>query len=145
MTEEKTRYGAPTIYLSGAIDHVTEEEAAGWRDAATRKLEERGYRVLNPLKIEGREGMTDEQIILADLKMISKADALLVEMTRDDIPYVGTSMEIAYAWTLRFLPVVIWGKPKSIWARYHGPIAPTLDRAIDLVCAMVKRPTPQEN
>jgi|LSQX01.3.fsa_nt_gb nucleoside 2-deoxyribosyltransferase len=134
MTEEKARYGPPIIYLSGPIDYVSLEEASGWRRKATELLEDMGIVALNP--VLGKDGMTPHEIVRADLDMIERSSALLVNMTREDVPHVGTSMEIMYA-VERDIPVVIWGDPKSIWAQCHAVIAPELDDAVSTVAAMV--------
>ncbi len=133
MSEEKVRYGPPTIYLSGPIDYVSLEEASGWRDKATELLKGMRIAALNP--ILGKDGMTEHEIVRADLDMIARADALLVNMTREDVPHVGTSMEIMYA-VEHDIPVVIWGTPKSIWAQCHAVIAPEFDDAMSTVAAI---------
>ena len=126
-----------TVYLAGAIDHASPDFAVGWRREATERLEAAGYKVLDPTI--GKDfsdpninttAYTPKQIVETDKAMIKRADILLVEMSRDDIPYVGTSMEILYAWE-RSKQIVVWGGPKSYWVRYHATkILDTLPEAL---------------
>jgi nucleoside 2-deoxyribosyltransferase len=114
------------VYLAGAIDHVPPSFAVKWRQDATSRLEAIGYEVLDPT--EGKDLYhpavntdlyTPKQIVESDKAMIDRADILLVEMSRKDIPYIGTSMEILYAWE-RGKQVYVWGGPQSYWVRYHA-------------------------
>lgn len=115
-----------TVYLAGAIDHVSPAFAIGWRQDATKRLEAADYAVLDPT--DGKNlydpnvnisTYTPKQIVETDKAMIDRADILLVEMSRKDIPYIGTSMEILYAWE-RGKQVYVWGGPQSYWVRYHA-------------------------
>lgn len=114
------------VYLAGAIDHADPRFAVKWRQDATARLKAIGYEILDPT--EGKnlyhpavntDLYTPQQIVEADKAMIDRADILLVEMSRKDIPYVGTSMEILYAWERR-KHIVVWGGTKSYWVRYHA-------------------------
>ena len=115
-----------TVYLAGAMHHVPPEFATTWRIAAREVLLKAGFKVLDPTG--GKDLLdpkvhttryTPEQIVENDLKMIKKADIVLAEVSRTDIPYHGTSMEIAYAH--RWGKVIyVWGGSKSYWIRYHA-------------------------
>lgn len=129
-----------TVYLAGAIDRVSAEYATGWRQKAKRILREVGLDVIDPT--EGKELeredvnttlYTPAEIVETDLRAIERSDVLLVEMSRDDIPYIGTSMEIrqAYVWGKK---IVVWGNPTSYWVRYHADyICEGLDEAIEWI------------
>lgn len=115
-----------TIYLAGAIDKVPPEFATVWRKAASKALRDAGFTVLDPT--EGKDlfapGVnttvyTPEQIVESDLAAIKKADVILAEISRKDIPYHGTSMELAYAHQWGKL-IYVWGGCKSYWIRYHA-------------------------
>lgn len=115
-----------TVYLAGAIDRVSPEFAMSWRREATKRLEAAGYQVLDPTQDKNLEHpdvnttlYTPEQIVEADKAMIDKADIILAEISRPDIPYVGTSMEILYAWE-RGKKIFVWGGSRSYWIRYHA-------------------------
>ena len=129
-----------TVYLAGAIDHASPDFAVGWRREATARLKAAGYGVLDPTI--GKDfsdpninttAYTPKQIVETDKAMIKRADILLVEMSRDDIPYIGTSMEILYAWE-RGKEIIVWGGSESYWVRYHASrIFKTLSEALDYI------------
>lgn len=115
----------PAIYLAGAIHHVPPEFAVTWRQAATQALQDH-YRVLDPTADKdlyqpdvNTTVYTPEQIVKADLKMIDMSDIILAEVSRRDIPYHGTSIEIATAsnWGKQ---VYVWGGCQSYWIRYYA-------------------------
>jgi nucleoside 2-deoxyribosyltransferase len=114
------------VYLGGAIDRVPAEFSLGWRKEATKILRENGFMVLDPT--EGKDlydpdintkKFSPEYIVNSDLEMIKKSDILLVEISRKDIPYHGTSMELVYAhqWNKQ---IFVWGDTSSYWVRYHA-------------------------
>lgn len=114
------------VYLAGAIHHVHPDFATRWRRDATARLTRAGHETLDPTvgKDFDHPGVnttlyTPQQIVEADKAMIDRADVLLVEMSRSDVPYIGTSMEILYAWE-RGKHVVVWGGSESYWVRYHA-------------------------
>jgi len=115
----------PTIYLAGAIDKVPPEFATTWRQAATKVLEGR-YRILDPtagkdlfLPNVNTDYYTPAQIVESDLAAIKKSDIILAEISRTNIPYHGTSIEISYAhqWGKS---IYVWGGCQSYWIRYHA-------------------------
>ncbi len=126
-----------TIYLAGAIDKVPPEFATTWRQKAKEVLSEQ-YRVLDPtfgkdLFMPGANSVVYEprEIVEPDLAAIRSSDIILAEISRKDIPYHGTSMEIAYSyqWGKR---IYVWGGCKSYWVRYHATqIFKTLEDALE--------------
>ena len=116
------------IYLAGAIDKVSPEFATGWRKYAAGQLT--GCEILDPT---GKIGGTYKpaEVVEPDLAMIKQADIVLAEISRDDIPYHGTSMEIAYAYFWN-KTIYVWGGCKSYWVRYHADeVFDTLDEALN--------------
>ena len=115
----------PVIYLAGAIDKVPPEFALTWRRQATEALQDK-YKILDPtadkdLYLPGinTDYFTPEQIVTADLDMIMSSDIILAEISRKDIPYHGTSMELAYAYNWK-KTIYVWGGCRSYWVRYHA-------------------------
>lgn len=115
----------PVIYLAGAIDKVSPEFALTWRRQATEALQDK-YIILDPTADKDlfQPGIstnyyTPAEIITADLTMIKKADIVLAEISRRDVPYHGTSMEIVYAhnWGKT---IYVWGGCQSYWVCYHA-------------------------
>jgi nucleoside 2-deoxyribosyltransferase len=126
LTLEPFAVGAkPTIYLAGAIDKVPPEFATTWRQAATKTLEYK-YNILDPTAGKdlfapgvNTEIYTPQQIVESDLAAIMRSDIILAEVSRTDIPYHGTSMEIAYAYN-QGKTIYVWGNCRSYWIRYHA-------------------------
>jgi len=102
----------PTIYLAGAIDKVPPEFATTWRLHATKALEHK-YNILDPTA-----GKDPAQIVESDLSAIMRSNIILAEVSRTDIPYHGTSMEIMFSY-INGKKVYVWGGCKSYWIRYH--------------------------
>ena len=115
----------PMIYLAGAIHHVPPEFAITWRRQATDALKDR-FKILDPTANKdlyqpdvNTSVYTPEQIVTADLDMIFMADIILAEISRTDIPYHGTSIEIAIASNMGKL-VLVWGGCRSYFIRYYA-------------------------
>lgn len=114
-----------TIYLAGAIHHVDPGFSVGWRKKATEALKHK-YRILDPTADKdlfqpgvNTTAYTPEEIVTADLAMIDAADIVLAEVSRTDIPYHGTSMEIFYA-ANSGKQVIVWGGCQSYWVRHFA-------------------------
>lgn len=96
---------------------MTWEEASGWREQAKEYFEQYGITTLNPL--DGKEDLRSlsgldrqkqflpQELILRDLRDIDNSDVVLVELAWFDNTYIGTLMEIFYAWEHR-KPVIAW-------------------------------------
>ena len=115
----------PVIYLAGAIHHVTPEFAMSWRQEATEALKGK-YIILDPTADKNlyqpdvnTTAYTPEEIVTADLAMIDAADIVLAEVSKTDIPYHGTSMEIYHA-ANSGKDVIVWGGCQSYWVRYFS-------------------------
>ncbi len=114
----------PKIYLAGAIHHVPPEFAIEWRRQATEALISK-YDILDPTKDKDLfkpdvnvSVYTPKEIVETDLRMIDSVDILLAEVSRTDIPYHGTSMEIYHA--SQSMPVYVWGGCQSYWVRHFA-------------------------
>ncbi len=95
-----------TVYLCGAIEGLSKEQAFAWRDIAKRELGGR-YIVLDPLDNDDR--MTEKEIFEADIKNVEEADIILTEMSHPDKAYIGTSMELWHAYRLG-KEIIVWGR-----------------------------------
>jgi hypothetical protein len=85
-----------TVYLAGAMDYVG-DYAVRWRESATKSLNFRGYKVLDPTSIPEEDGMSPEEIAQKNMFMQKKSDILLVEYMLEDRAYIGTDFEMAWA------------------------------------------------
>lgn len=131
-----------TVYLAGSIaGHKDIDSANEWRLQAEQVLGEAGYRVLNPLrgKLYGQE-YTSEEIVARDLLDIAQSEILLVEMDNLGMAYIGTSMEIRYAFE-QHKEIYLWGKAslESHWLRYHQTKRfETLEEALEFLVKQTK-------
>jgi hypothetical protein len=141
------------IYLSGSIQGKGFDEANTWREEATKKLNNKGHSVLNPLRNrlwkEAKEQSTFNINELAhrDFMDVANSDVLLVEMTDPNRNYVGTVAEITIAREMfrPGKPIIAFvgeermlddnGKHYSYWMDYLcTKVVATMDEAIDYIC-----------
>jgi len=124
----------PTVYLAGSINcHRDWKFVAGWRAHAAEVLGAAGYRVLNPLRGRKPTDTNTAAIVERDFRDISQSDIVLVEMDYADKAYIGTAMEIRYAWE-RGKEITLWGRVnrESHWLKYHATWwFDTLDQALN--------------
>lgn len=125
------------VYLAGAINGKTIEEANGWRDQVAKILALYDIEVLNPLRGKEEDRFYDydvNEIVHRDLDDIKRADIVLVEYMDKHRPYTGTDMEIVYArlWNKPVIVVTDWCK--SYWLKYHATkIVSTFVAAADYI------------
>jgi nucleoside 2-deoxyribosyltransferase len=134
--------GPEFIYLGGSINgHDTREAANDWREEATTALEDAGYRVLNPLRDRSLADKNSKEIVNRDLTDIKRSSILLVEMAHQDKAYIGTAMEIRFAYE-RHKKIILWGEAnvESHWLKYHSTKRyRTLKEAIEAIKSAKKR------
>ena len=117
---------APTVYLAGKMDGLTDEEIGGWRYVAAENLI--GFEIMDPadfyfnIKKYYPEGEPTPREITDNNKwMIQQSTVVLAEMDHD-APSVGTVSEVIYARTIG-KPVIIWGTSPSMktpWIIEHS-------------------------
>ncbi len=114
------------IYLAGAMDKVPPEFAITWRQAAKKTLIDHGHMVFDPTVGKDlwdddvhTKAYTPTMIVNSDLAMIKKSDIIIAEISRENIPYHGTSMELVYSYQWG-KDIYVWGGCKSYWVRYHA-------------------------
>lgn len=122
------------VYLAGSVNgHDFWKVVTEWRLYAAGVLETAGYKVLNPVRGRRPTDTDSKDIVERDLRDIDQADILLVEMDHPERAYIGTAMEVRYAWE-RKKEIVLWGKAnrESHWLQYHATAwFEDLDRALD--------------
>ena len=126
------------VYLCGPMADCTDDEAGGWRDAATKHLNSFGITTLNPMDRRYRyyEYKDDPEGVLPDLVEedkidIEMSDVVLCNFTK---PSTGTAMELIFAWERckRVIVVNPLGLDLSPWAWYHShKIFPSMHEAYD--------------
>jgi nucleoside 2-deoxyribosyltransferase len=93
-----------TVYLCGAMEGLTEEQAKVWRETATTLLNQKGINVLDPTR---RKKFHDQpfshnlsrRIVSSDFWDIDKSKVILVNLKeRNEGKCWGSISEITYAW-----------------------------------------------
>lgn len=132
-----------SVYLGGAMDNVDPSFAVGWRKDAKTALQRHGFIVYDPTdgKDHYKQGKrkiynkttSQTEIVTPDLKCIGKSHILLVEISRKDIPYHGTSMELVYGkWWEKH--IYVWGDCKSPWVIHHSTkMFPYMEDALNYI------------
>lgn len=114
------------VYLAGPINGTSWDECYKWRSDAADILAKHGIEALDPLSgkevLEGSAkiiGSTRhfnyKEIIERDLWHIRQADIVLVNATRGDCRYIGTTCEVFYANYVLNKPVVVFYGDNVDW------------------------------
>lgn len=124
-----------TIYLAGAIQNVSIDEANVWRNVADDRLN-KYFKVLNPMRrnVINRTFQSDQEIIALDKDDINNSNIILANMNDQSI---GTTMEIMYSYMKDKIVISYINKENndiSPWLRHHSAfVAKTLDQAINYI------------
>ncbi len=110
------------VYLAGAINGCSDNEAKDWRSVAKDLMP---YEMVDPMSRDYRGREMDDGIA-KDIVESDKADILTCHavLVHYDKPSVGTAMEVLFAWE-NDLPVVIFCKEGTIlspWMIYHADV-----------------------
>jgi nucleoside 2-deoxyribosyltransferase len=124
------------VYLAGAINKCSDEEAKDWREEA-KKILPLAVHVLDPMSRDyrGVEIENASSIVEGDKADILKATAIIVKASK---PSWGTAMEIMFAYQNK-KPLYAFdaGPRPSPWLVYHCTICDSLQTA----CAKATRET----
>jgi len=129
-----------TVYLCGPMEHVSKEEAKGWRDIATDLLSSAGIYILDPTRrIHNFEKKYMKRIFELDLRDIRESDIILANLDNPKIAKHGTAMEVFYAAYVLQKPVVAFkADPDSIHPFFENLITEwrsTVEKACDTITA----------
>lgn len=117
------------VYLAGRIDTVDKNRALQWREYATKLLENFGFEVINPYKID--QGSSDKQIFDIALKRVEECDCILVDVTHLPNENTGTAAELMYAY-LNNKIVIGWQEiPSSKRRIFINILVPTIYNTLD--------------
>ena len=87
-----------TVYLAGSMEHVSLEEAKGWRDIATEILECMDVVTLDPTRrIHNFNKRYMKRIFELDLRDIQESDIILANLDNPTVAKHGTAIEVFYA------------------------------------------------
>ena len=126
------------VYACGPMEHVSKEEASGWRSEARRILEGAGCLVLDPTRrLHNFEPRAMKRIFELDLRDIQESDIILANLDRPEIAKHGTAMEVFYASYVLRKPVVAFKKDASKIHPFFESLVTewrsTVDRACDTI------------
>lgn len=120
------------VYLCGAMAGCDDEQAAGWRNEAKKRLNAVGITTLDPMDRDYRYTIygDDPKSVLPDLVEEDKIDIEMSDVVLVNYEFVGegkntgagTNMEIILAWqrAKRVIVVCPAGKQLSPWVVYHS-------------------------
>lgn len=104
-----------TIYLAGPMEHVSINEATGWRDLATRTLLQAGCRVLDPCRrIHNFDQKNMKRIFELDMRDIQECDIIIANLDNPKLAKHGTAMEVFYMSYVLKKPVVAFKADPSV-------------------------------
>ena len=96
-----------TVYLAGPMEHVSIEDAQGWRDIAEQMLHHADVNTLNPCRrVHNFQQRYMKRIFELDLRDIQESDIILVNLDKPEVAKHGTAMEVFYASYVLRKPVV---------------------------------------
>jgi nucleoside 2-deoxyribosyltransferase len=89
------------------MEHVSKEDAKGWRDIANHRLWLSGQKVLDPTRrVHDFQPKYMRRIFELDIRDIQESDLILVNLDNPTIAKHGTSMEVFYASYVLRKPVI---------------------------------------
>lgn len=107
------------IYLAGAINGCSDDEATGWREQFKSMMPGNGF--LDPMDRDyrGNEDENVEAIVRGDMADILISDCVVAYCPR---PSWGTGMELRFAHERgrKVCVIVPEGVPVSPWLRFHA-------------------------
>ncbi len=96
-----------TVYLAGPMEHVSLDDAQGWRNIAEQLLNFNGVQTLNPCRrVHNFDKRYMKRIFELDLRDIQESDIILVKLDKPEVAKHGTAMEVFYASYVLRKPVV---------------------------------------
>jgi nucleoside 2-deoxyribosyltransferase len=133
-------YQPRTVYLAGPMEHVSKEEAQGWRNIAWDMLDSADVKVLDPTRrIHNFEKRYMKRIFELDLRDIQESDIILVNLDNPTVAKHGTAMEVFYASYVLRKPVVAFKADASVIHPFFESLVTewrsTVDKACDTIIA----------
>jgi nucleoside 2-deoxyribosyltransferase len=111
-----------TVYLAGPMEHVSVEEASGWREQATKAFlrynfshnDDNLITILNPCRrVHNFDKRYMKRIFELDIRDIQESDIILVNLDKPEVAKHGTAMEVFYASYVLRKPVVAFKSDAS--------------------------------
>jgi len=123
-----------TIYLAGPMEHVSVDEAKGWRSTATHLLAPT-CKILNPCRrLHAFEKKYMKRIFELDLRDIRESDLILANLDDPLVPKHGTAMEVFYAAYVLQIPVVAFKASDSTIHPFFESLVTEWRSTVDKAC-----------
>lgn len=128
----------PKVYLSGPMDHVSEEEGKGWKGRAKELLNEHGITVFDPYDFE-QDVSNPKLLIKTDLSHIIQSHGMLINASQNAIVW-GSPMEVLWAYQNDIINVAFTGTARvSPWLSFYSTTTKTLDQAVENLAWQLSR------
>ncbi len=123
-----------TVYLAGPMEHVSKEEAEGWRNKAWQHLVASCV-ILDPTRrLHNFEKRYMKRIFELDLRDIQESDIVLVNLDNPTVAKHGTAMEVFYASYVLRKPVVAFKADASIIHPFFESLVTEWRSDVDKAC-----------
>jgi nucleoside 2-deoxyribosyltransferase len=124
-----------TIYLAGPMEHVSIEDAKGWRTIATDLFLQADQKVLDPTRrVHEFQPKYMKRIFELDLRDIQESDLILVNLDNPTIAKHGTAMEVFYASYVLRKPVVAFKADASTIHPFFESLVTEWRSTVDKAC-----------
>jgi len=128
----------PSVYLSGPMDYVSEEEGKNWRIRATGLLYKHDIKAVDPYDFE-KEVCLPDLLVKADLHWILRSQGMIINASQD-VRSWGTPMETIWAHMHRVINIAFVGDLyPSPWLSCHAKVVPTLEQAVEVVAWEIRQ------
>lgn len=124
-----------TVYLAGPMEHVSKEDATGWRDRAKEILESMDVVTLDPTRrIHNFDKRYMKRIFELDLRDIQESDIILANLDNPTVAKHGTAMEVFYAAYVLRKPVVAFKADASTVHPFFESLVTEWRSTVDKAC-----------
>ncbi len=134
-----------TIYLAGPMEHVSIEDAKGWRTIATETFDrhnwlngERTIVTLDPTRrVHSFEPRYMKRIFELDMRDINESDLILANLDNPKVAKHGTAMEVFYASYVLRKPVVAFKADASTIHPFFESLVTEWRSTVDKACETI--------
>ena len=124
-----------TIYLAGPMEHVSIDDAKGWRDTATKLLQQADQKILDPTRrVHEFQPKYMKRIFELDLRDIQESDLILVNLDNPTVAKHGTAMEVFYASYVLRKPVIAFKADASTIHPFFESLVTEWRSTVDKAC-----------
>ena len=128
----------PLVYLSGPMEHVSEEESRGWRKKAKELLVEYDLEGVDPYDFK-QDSWSPKLLVKTDLYWVLRSQGMIINASQEVITW-GTPMEVIWAHMHRTANIAFVGELNaSPWLAAHARIVRTLEQAVEVMAWEIRQ------